>query len=117
MGPGSPLAFARVGRDDDRLVRAKHQPAAVRNRARRNFIVSGLLLTMTFATQTCWAPGALCVTPYVTHDLAPSVLIPCAIIRRHPDVSLSVVMMCLCFEAPMSARRIHINPPPGPRPR
>jgi hypothetical protein len=32
-------------------------------------------------------------------------------------VSPSVDIMCFAFEAPMSARRIHINPPPGPRPR
>jgi hypothetical protein len=77
------------------LVRAKHQPAAVRNRARRNFIVSGLLFTMTFATQTCWVPGAY-VSPHMSptmwhhpssSDVAPSVVIPvvipCVTIRRH----------------------------------
>jgi hypothetical protein len=88
-------ARAALGRDDDRLVRAKHQPAAVRNRARRNFIVSGLLFTMTFATQTCWVPGAY-VSPHMSptmwhhpssSDVAPSVVIPvvipCVTIRRH----------------------------------
>jgi hypothetical protein len=68
----------------------------------------------------------LCVTPYVIPDVSPSIVIPCAIIRRHPmchypsHVSLSVVIMCFAFEAPMPTRRIHIevlNPPPGPRPR
>ena len=62
----------------------------------------------------------LCATPYVIPDVSPSVVIPCAIIRRHPDVSLSVVIMCFAFEAPMPTRRIHIelsNPPPRPRPR
>ena len=41
-------------------------------------------------------------------------------VRRHPHVSPSVVIMCFAFEAPMPTRRIHIttsNPPPGPRPR
>src|SRR5216684_420356 len=61
--------------------RVKDQPAAVRNRGRRNFIVLGLLFTMTFATHTCRAAeGPICyprcVTPYVTHDVAPSVVIP-----------------------------------------
>ena len=51
-------ALAALGRDDDGLVRAKHQPAAVRNDRRRNFIVSGLLFTMTFATATCRAVSA-----------------------------------------------------------
>jgi hypothetical protein len=85
-------ALAALGRDDDRLVQAGQQPAGVRNRARRDFIVSGLLFTMTFATQTCRAAeGPICypkcVTPYVTHDVAPSVVIPvvipCVTIRRH----------------------------------
>jgi hypothetical protein len=49
-----------------------------------------------------------CVTPYVTHDVPPS---------SSSYMSPSVVIMCFAFEAPMSARRIHINPPPGPRPR
>jgi hypothetical protein len=40
MGPGSPLAVARVGRDDSRFS-LEHQPAAVRNDRRRNLIVSG----------------------------------------------------------------------------
>jgi hypothetical protein len=125
MGPGSPPAFAGVGRDDDRLVQAGQQPAGVRNRAQRNFIVSGLLFTMTFATQTCRAAeGPICypkcVTPYVTRDVAPCVVTPMC---HHPSsshVSLSVVIMCFAFEAPMLTRRIHIelsNPPPGPRPR
>src|SRR5262249_729650 len=43
-------ALAALGRDDDRLV---HQPEAVRNRDRGNFIVSGLLFTMKNATPTC----------------------------------------------------------------
>ena len=46
-------ALAALGRDDNRLVCAKHQPAAVRNDRRGTFIVSGLLFTMTFATPTC----------------------------------------------------------------
>ena len=46
-------ALAALGRDDDRLVRGKDQPAAARNARRRNFIVSGLLFTMRFATHTC----------------------------------------------------------------
>jgi|SRR5258708_1760797 hypothetical protein len=98
------------------LVRAKDQPAAVRNDGRGNFIVLGLLFTMTFATQTCRAAeGPICypkcATPYVTP------------MWHHPSsshVSLSVVIMCFAFEAPMPTRRIHIttsNPPPGPRPR
>jgi hypothetical protein len=52
-------ALAALGRDDDRLVCAKHQLAGVRNDRRRNFIVSGLLFTMTFATPTCRLHGAL----------------------------------------------------------
>jgi hypothetical protein len=41
-----------------------------------------------------------CVTPYVTHDVAPS-----------------VVIMCFEFDAPMPSLSIRSNPPPGPRPR
>jgi hypothetical protein len=37
---------------------SEHQPAAVRNRRRRNSIVSGLLFTMTGATPTCRAVSA-----------------------------------------------------------
>src|SRR5262249_60590500 len=37
-------ALPSLGRDDDGLVRAKHQPAAVRNDRRRNLIVSGCYL-------------------------------------------------------------------------
>src|SRR5262245_5044879 len=48
-------ALAALGRDDDGLVRAEHQPAAVRNDYRRNSIVSGLLFTMNGATATCRA--------------------------------------------------------------
>ena len=33
--------------------RSQDQPAAARNDCRRNFIVSGLLFTMSFATHTC----------------------------------------------------------------
>jgi hypothetical protein len=99
---------------------AKHQPAGARNDGRGNFVVLGLLFTMTFATRTCRAAeGQICypkcVTPYVTHDVAPSVVIPvvilCVTIPRHNVFG---------FEAPMPPRRIHIelsNPPPGPRPR
>src|SRR5262249_36064022 len=46
-------ALAALGWDDDGLVRAKHQPAGVRNDRRRNSIVSGLLFTMNGATGTC----------------------------------------------------------------
>jgi hypothetical protein len=51
-----------------------------------------LLFTMTFATHTCRAAeGQICypkcVTPYLTHDVAPSlvipIVIPCVTIRRH----------------------------------
>jgi hypothetical protein len=48
-------ALAALGRDDGGLARAKHQPAAVRNRRRRSSIVSGLLFTMSGATATCRA--------------------------------------------------------------
>src|SRR5262245_35342601 len=48
-------ALAALGRDDDRLVRAKYQPAAVRSDRWRNSIVSGLLFTMDGATETCRA--------------------------------------------------------------
>ncbi len=41
------------------LVRAKPQPAAVRNDRPLSFIVSGLLFTMTFATRTCRPHRAL----------------------------------------------------------
>ena len=49
-----------------------------------------------------------CVTPLCHPDVPPCVVIPRVTIRRHNVFG---------FEAPMSARRIHINPPPGPRPR
>jgi hypothetical protein len=57
FGYGSRLSarFAGVGRDDDGLVRAKQQPAAVRNDRRRGFPVSGLLFTGNAATHTCRA--------------------------------------------------------------
>jgi len=48
-------ALAALGRDDDGLGRTKNQPAAVRNRRRRNSLVSGLLFTMSGATATCRA--------------------------------------------------------------
>jgi hypothetical protein len=51
-------ALAALGRDDDRLARAKHQPAAVGNERRLRSIVSGLLFTMNAATPTCRAVGA-----------------------------------------------------------
>ena len=51
-------ALAALGRDDDRLTRAKHQPAAVGNERRLRSIVSGLLFTMNGATPTCRAVGA-----------------------------------------------------------
>jgi hypothetical protein len=48
-------ALAALGRDDDRSVRAKHQPAAVGNDHGPRSIVSGLLFTMNSATPTCRA--------------------------------------------------------------
>src|SRR5262249_9797706 len=48
-------ALAALGLYDDRLVRAEHHPAGVRNDYRRNSIVSGLLFTMNGATATCRA--------------------------------------------------------------
>src|SRR5215469_11231531 len=57
MGPGSPLAVARVGRDDN-LSRMKNQPAAVGNEPQLRSIVSGLLFTMDGATPTCRAVSA-----------------------------------------------------------
>jgi len=75
------------------------QPAAVRNRDWGNFHCFGLILTMEIATPTCWASEAY-ITPYVTHDVPPSVVIRCGTIRRH-DVSPSVVIMCFGCEAPM----------------
>jgi hypothetical protein len=81
-------ALATLGRDDDCLVRAKHQLAAVRNRRRGNFIVLGLLFTMTFATPTCRASEAhitpichpRCGTIRLCHHPSSS----CGTIRRHP---------------------------------
>src|SRR5262245_62059068 len=116
-------ALAALGRDDDYLARAEPQPADVRNRDWGNFHCFGLILTMKIATPTCSAAETemcrpKCVTPYVTHDVPPSVRR--VTIRRHPHMSPSVVIMCFGFEAPMPTRRIHItpsNPPPGPRPR
>ena len=49
-------ALAALGRDDDGLVQAKHQPAAVRNDRRPRSIVSGLLFTMDGATPTGFRP-------------------------------------------------------------
>src|SRR6266566_8182093 len=57
MGPGSPLAVARVGRDDNRFS-LENQPAAVGNDRRLRSIVSGLLFTMNAATSTCRTDGA-----------------------------------------------------------
>ena len=57
MGPGSPLAVARVGRDDNRFS-LEHQPAAVGNDRRLRSLVSGLLFTMDGATPTCRAVSA-----------------------------------------------------------
>src|SRR5262249_25687087 len=46
-------ALAALGRDDDCLARAEHQPADVRNRDWGNFHCFGLILTMSFATPAC----------------------------------------------------------------
>src|SRR6516164_6115272 len=86
---GGVPALAALGRDDDRSIRAKHQPPGVRNHRRGNFIVVGLLFTMAGATPACRGRRGLFVTPYVTHDVSPS-----------------VVIMCFAFEAPMPTRRI-----------
>src|SRR5262249_48441310 len=99
MGPGSPLASARVGRDDDCLARTEHQPADVRNRDWGNFHCFGLILTMKIATPTCSASEAhitpnchpRCGTIRRQSDVSASVVIRCAAIRRH-DVSPSVVI-------------------------
>ena len=48
-------ALAPLGRDDNCLAQAKHQPAAVRNDGRRRFPVSRLLFTGSGATATCRA--------------------------------------------------------------
>ena len=72
-------ALAPLGRDDDRLVRAKDQPAAVRNGGRGKFIVSGLLFTMNGATPTCRA-GKGHMSPTMWHHPSSS---PCVTIRRH----------------------------------
>src|SRR5215831_6274306 len=45
------------------LVRAKHQPAAVRNDGRRRFPVSGLFFTGNGATATCRGQGGAHVAP------------------------------------------------------
>jgi hypothetical protein len=63
-GNGSRLSLRSAG-TTIALVQAKHQPAAVRNDGRGNFIVLGLLFTMTFATQTCRAAGTH-VTPHIS---------------------------------------------------
>src|SRR5215472_7768211 len=89
MGPGSPLAVARVGRDDSRFS-LKHQPAAVRNGGRRNFHCFRLILSMKIATPTCSASEVIS-PPYVTHDVAPSV---CVNTRRH-HVAPSFVTPCV----------------------
>ena len=73
----------------------EHQPAAVRNRDRRNFHCFRLILSMEIATPTCSASKAhitpichprcgtsVCVTTR-RHHVAPSVVIPCVTIRRH----------------------------------
>src|SRR5438874_12943675 len=57
MGPGSPLAVARVGRDDNRFS-LEHQPAAAGNDCRLGVPVSGLLFTGNAATPTCRAVSA-----------------------------------------------------------
>jgi len=57
MGPGSPLAVARVGRDDNRFS-LEHQPAAVGNNWRLGVPVSGLFFTGNGATPTCRAVSA-----------------------------------------------------------
>jgi hypothetical protein len=118
-GYGSRLSARFRGRRPGRhrLERAKHQPAGARNRGRGNLVVLGLLFTTKAATPTCLAPrGPMCHPPNVTPQMS-------AAMWHHPSSSqssLSVVIMCFAFEAPMPARRIHIttsNPPPGPRPR
>src|SRR5215831_672931 len=50
MGPGSPLAVARVGRDDNRFS-LENQPAAVGNDRWSASPVSGLLFTGTLQPQ------------------------------------------------------------------
>src|SRR5262249_22525186 len=57
MGPGSPLAVARVGRDDNRFS-LENQPAAVGNDRWSASPVSGLLFTGNAATPTCRAVSA-----------------------------------------------------------
>src|SRR2546430_6060732 len=57
MDPGSPLAVARVGRDDNRFS-LKHQPAAAGNDCRLGVPVSGLFFTGNGATPTCRAVSA-----------------------------------------------------------
>src|SRR5262249_27638392 len=57
MGPGSPLAVARVGRDDNRFS-LENQPAAVGNDRWFALPVSGLLFTGNVATPTCRAVSA-----------------------------------------------------------
>ena len=87
MGPGSPLAVARVGRDDSRFS-LEHQPAAVRNGRRRNFHCFRLILTMEIATPTCSASEAhitpichpRCGTIRLCHHPSSS----CGTIRRNP---------------------------------
>src|SRR5262249_3831173 len=56
-------ALGTLGRDDDRLVRAKDQPPAVRNGGRRRFPVSGLFFTGNGATATCRGRGGALVAP------------------------------------------------------
>jgi hypothetical protein len=51
-------ALAALGRDDDGLVRANNQPAAVGIERRLRSIVLGLLFTMDGATPTCRAVSA-----------------------------------------------------------
>src|SRR5262249_3920228 len=72
--------------------RAKHQPGAVRNGRRGNFIVVGLLFTMAGATPTCRAGEGLCGTIGRPH-------------RSSSHMSPSVVIMCFGFEAPCQLAR------------
>src|SRR5258708_14610646 len=62
--------------------RVKDQPAAVRNDGWRNFLVLGLLFTMTFATSTCRAAEGQISYPKMCHPICHPRL---GTIRRHPS--------------------------------
>src|SRR5262249_22602467 len=81
-------ALAALGRDDDGLARAEHQPAAARNRDWGNFHCFQLILSMEIATPTCSASEAQ-ITP-ICHPRCGTIRLchhpssSCGTIRRNP---------------------------------